>query len=103
MLSIVQRKLTANLSVSTSSFWVAAIPIGAAVWLLAVKHPTRPIATLRARVPWLEAGVLAALVGAVLGSLLNDSGLVVGGVAVMVLAAAGVHLLMVHEAPPSAG
>jgi hypothetical protein len=99
LLSIVQRKLLANMEVSTSSFWVAAIPIGLAVWVLVARHPSRPLDGLRARVPTLGAGLAAALVAALLGSLLNDSGAIVGGVAALVLTAAVVHLLMVHEEP----
>ena len=97
LISIVQRKLLANLAVSTSSFWVAAIPLAAAVWLLVARHPSRPLERLRAKVPALGAGLAAALVAAVLGSALNDSGAIVGGVAAMVLTAAVVHLLMVDD------
>jgi hypothetical protein len=101
LLSIVQRKLLANLEVSTSSFWVAAIPIAVAVWVLVRRHPSRPLERLRAAVPTLDAGLAATVVAAVLGSLLNDSGAIVGGVAAMVLTASLVHLLMVHEATPA--
>jgi hypothetical protein len=101
--SIMQRKLLANLEVSTSSFWVAAIPIGAAMWVLVIRHPSRPVDGLRARVPTLGAGLAAAFVAALLGSLLNDSGAIVGGVAAMVLTAAVIHLLMVHEASTTPG
>jgi hypothetical protein len=96
LLSIVQRKLLANLEVSTSSLWVAAIPIAVAVWVLIARHPSRPLDALRARVPTLGAALAAAIVAAVLGSLLNDSGAIVGGVAAMVLTASVLHLLMVH-------
>jgi hypothetical protein len=101
LLSIVQRKLLANLEVSTSSFWVAAIPIAVAVWVLVRRHPSRPLERLRAAIPTLDAALAATVVAAVLGSLLNDSGAIVGGVAAMVLTAALVHLLMVHEASPA--
>ncbi len=100
LLSIVQRKLVANLSVSTSSLWVAALPIGIALWVLIANHPSRPLGALRDRIPTLGAGLAAAIVAAVLGSMLNDSGAIVGGVSAMVLTASVVHLLMVHEAPP---
>lgn len=99
LLSIVERKLLANLEVSTSSFWVAAIPIAIAMWVLIARHPSRPLDRVHADVPSLGAGLTAAIVAAVLGSLLNDSGAIVGGVAAMVLTAAVVYLLMVHEEP----
>lgn len=103
LLSIVQRKLLANLEVSTSSFWVATIPVGVAVWVLLARHPSRPLERLRRRVPMLGAGVAAALVAGLLGSVLNDSGAIVGGVAVLVLTASVLHLLMVHEGSTAAG
>ena len=103
LVSIVQRKLLANLEVSTSSLWVAAIPIAVAVWVLIARHPSRPLDGLRARIPTLGAGLAAAIVAAVLGSLLNDSGAIVGGVAALVLTASVVHLLMVHEETPAPG
>ena len=103
LVSIIERKLVANISVSTSSFWVAALPLGAALFAFAARHPTRPFAQIRSQVPGLGAGLAAALVGAVLGSILNDSGLIVGGVAVLVLTATLAHLLMVHERPAASG
>lgn len=97
LVSIVQRKLVANLEVSTSSFWIAAIPIGIAVWVLVARHPRRLLQGLRAELPTLGAGLVAGLVAALLGSLLNDSGAIVAGVAAMVLTASVVNLLMVRE------
>jgi len=94
LFSIMERKLLANLQVSTSSMWVAAIPVAIAFWAFLVRYPGRPIATLTARVSTLGAGLLAALVAAVLGSLVNDSGAIVGGVAALVVTAALVHLAM---------
>lgn len=103
LLSIIQRKLLANMAVSTSSFWVAALPIGAALWILIARHASRPLDRLGHRLPALRSGLAAALVAAVLGSLLNDSGAIVGGVAVLVLTASVAHLLMVHEDPAPSG
>lgn len=103
LLSIVQRKLLANLEVSTSSLWVAAVPIAVALWVLVTRHPSRPLDGLRADMPTLGAGLAAAGVAALLGSLLNDSGAIVGGVAAMVLTASVVHLLMVREAGSERG
>ncbi len=93
LLSLIERKLLANLQVSTSSLWVASIPIAAILWGYLVRFPTRPYDGMKATFPTLRAALVAALVAAVLGSLLNDSGAVVGGVAAMVLAASLVVLL----------
>lgn len=103
LLSIVQRKLLANLEVSTSSLWVAAVPIAGALWVLITRHPSRPLDQLRTALPTLGAGLAAAVVAAVLGSLLNDSGAIVGGVAAMVITASLVHLLMVRGGDPAPG
>jgi hypothetical protein len=97
--SVVERKLLANLQVTTSSFWVAAIPIAVAFWVFLVRYPTRPLTELKWRVPTLRAGLLAACVAAVLGSLVNDSGAIVGGVTVMVVAASLVCLVLEADAP----
>lgn len=104
LMSIIQRKLLANLEVSTSSVWVAAIPVALAFWLLLVRSPRRPTRQLEAATPGLRAGLAAAAVAAALGSIVNDSGAIVGGVAAMVLTATLVFLLLepAPEHPPEA-
>lgn len=102
LLSIMERKLLANLQVSTSSMWVAAIPVAAAFWVFLVRYPGPPMRELTARIPTLGAGLTAALVAAVLGSLVNDSGAIVGGVAAMVATASLVHLAMEPGPVPEA-
>jgi len=99
LFSIMERKLLANLRVSTSSLWVVAIPLALAFWLYLVRGPDRPIDGLRRALPTLGAGLAAATVAAVLGSLVNDSGAIVGGVAALVLAAS---LLVLLLGPPEA-
>jgi hypothetical protein len=97
--SVVERKLLANVQVTLSSFWVAAVPIAVAFLVFLVRYPTRPLTELKWRVPTLRAGLLAACVAAVLGSLVNDSGAIVGGVTVMVVAASLVCLVLEADAP----
>ncbi|MGV3758225.1 MAG: hypothetical protein ACO1PW_01625, partial [Actinomycetota bacterium] len=94
LLSIMERKLLANLRVSTSSLWVVAIPLALAFWLYLTRGPGRPMRRLWAAHPTLSAGLAAATVAAVLGSLVNDSGAIVGGVASLVLAASLLVLLL---------
>jgi hypothetical protein len=94
LFSIIERKLLANLRVSTSSMWVLAIPIAVAFFVLLVRYPGRPIDAVVRRVPTIGAGLAAVLVAAVLGSLANDSGVIVGGVAALVVTASLVHLTM---------
>lgn len=99
LLSIVERKLVANLNVTTSSLWVAVVPAAVAFVVFLWRYPTRPLARLAAEVPTLRAGAWATLVAAVLGSAVNDSGAIVGGVTsfVVVLALAW---LAVELLPP---
>ena len=80
-----ERKALANLGVTTSSFWVAVIPVAVAFLVFLARYPTRPMAELYARIPPLRAGVWAAIVAAILGSAVNDSGAIVGGVTLFVL------------------
>ena len=92
--SIIERKLLANLRVSTTSFWIAAIPVAVAFLVFLTRYPGRPLEAVRARIPTLHVGLVAAAVAAVLGSLVNDSGAIVGGVTLMVVAASLVCLVL---------
>jgi hypothetical protein len=88
LIDVVERKLLANLRVTTSSFWVAAIPVAIAFIVFLARYPGRPLDGLRRRVSTLQAGLVAAYLAALLGSAVNDSGAIVGGVTLMVLATA---------------
>ncbi|MDQ2649011.1 MAG: hypothetical protein M3Z03_05615 [Actinomycetota bacterium] len=94
LFDLMERKLLANLNVSTSSFWVAAVPIALLFWLFVVRFPTRPVERLRAQVPGIGPGFAAAVAAALLGSMVNDSGAIVGGVAATVMVCSVVHLLV---------
>src|SRR3546814_21148479 len=87
-----ERKFVANLRVSTSSMWVTAIPLAVAFWIFLSRYPGRPFRDLARRVPTLGAGLAAALVAAVLGSLVNDSGAIGGGVPALGNTAPLLHL-----------
>lgn len=106
--SIVERKLLANLQVSVSSFWVATIPLAVAFWVFLVRFPPRPLAAVRAKLPALDVGLAAATVAAVLGSLVNDSGAIIAGVAASMLTFCLAYLVLVYpsgkgESPVPAG
>jgi hypothetical protein len=88
LIDIVERKLLANLRVTTSSFWVAAIPVAIAFIVFLARYPGRPLDGLRRNISTLQAGLVAAYLAALLGSAVNDSGAIVGGVTLMVLATA---------------
>jgi len=88
LIDIVERKLLANLRVTTSSFWVAAIPVAIAFIVFLARYPGRPLDRLRRNISTLQVGLVAAYVAALLGSAVNDSGAIVGGVTLMVVATA---------------
>jgi hypothetical protein len=99
LLSIMERKLLANLGVTTSSFWVAAIPIAVGFLVFLSRYPTRPLDRMREQIPTLQAGITASIVAAVLGSAVNDSGAIVGGVTMTVVTAALVCLVLEPDQP----
>jgi hypothetical protein len=103
LVSIIERKLLANMRVSTNSFWIAAIPVAVIFLVFLARHRSRPLAAARAAIPALPAGVTAAIVAAVLGSAVNDSGAIVGGVALTVVAIALAWLALATPAPPATG
>ena len=94
LVSIIERKLLANLSVSTSSLWVLAIPMGIGFAAYLLRAPDRPYGAMVRWLPALPAGLWSLLVAGVLGSALNDSGVIVGGIAAAVVTASLVVLLM---------
>jgi hypothetical protein len=102
LVSIVERKLLANLGVTTSSFWVAVVPMAVAFLVFLARYPTRPLGRLYDELPALRAGVMASIVAAVVGSAVNDSGLTVGGVTLFVAVAALAWLALEAEAPVAA-
>lgn len=99
LLSIVERKLFANLRVSTSSFWVAAIPIGIGCWLFLRWWQTKPLERVHHELPTLHAALVAAAVAAFLGSVVNDSGAIVGGVSCLVITTTLVFLTLELDPP----
>ncbi len=99
LFSIMERKLLANLQVSTSSLWVVAIPVFVVLWVFLVRFPGRPLELIRRRLPQLGAGLAAALVAGGLGSAVNDSGAIIGGITAMVVGCALVDVLLEQPAP----
>lgn len=102
LFSIMERKLLANLQVSVSSFWVAVIPLAVAFWIFLVRDPSRPLDRVWTTLPTLGAGVASAFLAALLGSLVNDSGAIVGGVAAAVLTASLAYLVLAEPEPVEA-
>ena len=88
LFAIVQRKFAAALRESTRSLFVFAIPIGIALVVALDRVGKRPLAQLRERIPLLNAALISIYVGAFLGSALNDSGAIVGGLVFFTLSGA---------------
>ncbi|MGN6693035.1 MAG: hypothetical protein ACTHN0_02565 [Aquihabitans sp.] len=101
VIAMIERKLAANMEVSTSSLWVLAIPLAIAFWLYLRRSQRRPFTAMVASFATLPAGLWALLTAAVLGSALNDSGAIIGGVMAMV-AATSLAVLLLLEDPRSA-
>ncbi|MBK9178307.1 MAG: hypothetical protein IPM45_01820 [Acidimicrobiales bacterium] len=82
---ILQRKLEANLSILTSSVWAYLIPVGLAFLAFLTWRPTGRLGLLQERVPGLRACLVGALVAGLLGFALNDSGVAVPAMMLVVL------------------
>lgn len=76
--SVVERKLDAAIGGSFRSLWVVAIPIGVVFLVAGARLGSKPLARVRERAPALGVAVTAIVVGAFLGSAVNDSGAIVG-------------------------
>jgi hypothetical protein len=88
LFAIVQRKFAAALRESTRSLFAFAIPIGIALVVALDRVGNKPLAQLRERIPLLSAALVSIYVGAFLGSALNDSGAIVGGLVFFTLSGA---------------
>ena len=86
--AIVERKFVAAIRESTRSVWTLAIPIGIALIVALDRVGKRPLQILRERISLLGAALTTIYVGAFLGSALNDSGAIVGGIMFFTLAGA---------------
>ena len=77
LVTILARKVNANISILTSSIWTWIIPVAILFLSFLVWRRTRLLRTLETRVPGLRAGLVGALVAGSLGFALNDSGVAV--------------------------
>lgn len=77
VVTVIERKINANISILTSSVWTWVIPVAVAFLAFLLWRRNRFLAQAEAEVPGLRAGLYATLVAAVLGFALNDSGIAV--------------------------
>ncbi|MGI8758498.1 MAG: hypothetical protein ACR2K0_04260, partial [Acidimicrobiales bacterium] len=83
--TIIERKIAANLSLLFSSIWALLIPVALAFLVFVVRRRQGILRRLEAQIPGLRAGLVGALVLAVLGGALNDSGVAVPAMMLAVL------------------
>ncbi len=77
VLTIVERKLLANLNILTSSIWTWVVPIAAAFLIVLSLRRLDALGSLRREIPGMVACLWGAAVVAALGFALNDSGIAV--------------------------
>ncbi len=82
---VIERKIDANLSLLFSSVWALILPVALALLVVVFRRRGRVSRRLVAEVPGLRACLVAALVLAVLGGALNDSGVAVPAMMLAVL------------------
>ncbi|MGI9120142.1 MAG: hypothetical protein ACR2G7_08505 [Acidimicrobiales bacterium] len=82
---IIERKMSANLLILTSSVWTLFIPVVLAFLVFLVWRRAGFLERLEERMPGSRACLVGALVVAVLGALLNDSGVAIPGIMFAVL------------------
>lgn len=100
--TVVLRKLNANLSVLTSSIWTLMLPVVIAAVAFVIWWAPWRLRTIAQRIPEERAAVAGLITAMVLGFALNDSGITVPGIMLVVVNAALVNLLLrVDEDLPS--
>ena len=83
--TVIERKISANLQILTSSPWALVIPVAVAFLAFLAWRRAELLGRLQSVAPGARACVVGGLVLAVLGGLLNDSGVAVPGIMFAVL------------------
>lgn len=99
--TVIERKVASNLSILTSSVWTLVIPVAIAfLAFLAWRQPSL-LRRLESVAPGARACLVGGLVLAVLGGLLNDSGVAIPGIMFGVLLPYLTVLALAAEEPPT--
>lgn len=101
LVGFIERKGLAAIQVSFTTFWTASVVIAVVLLVFLGRQPGQPLERLRERIPFLQAGLTAAFAAAIFGSIANDSGSIVGGTAMLVVAVALVCLTLEPVAVPT--
>lgn len=98
--TVILRKLNANLTVLTSSEWILMVPVVFAFVLYLIWKAPGRLHRIQELIPQERASLYGFTVVAVLGFALNDSGIAIPGVMLGVLNASLVYLLLVTDDLP---
>lgn len=98
--TVILRKLNANLTVLTSSEWILMVPVVFAFVLYLIWRAPGRLHRIQELIPQERASLYGFTVVAVLGFALNDSGIAIPGVMLGVLNASLVYLLLVTDELP---
>lgn len=91
--TILSRKIDANLSILTSSVWSLVLPVAAVFVVFLATRSNTPLTEVLRRVPGMRLLVDAAVLCALLGAALNDSGVAIIGLFLAVLVPMTLFLL----------
>lgn len=94
----IERKGLAAIEVTFSSLWTMSAVIAIVFMVYMWRVPSRPILRVRNRISYLTAGIAAACLAGFFGTTFNDSGGIVGGTAMLVVAATLTWLILEPEA-----
>jgi hypothetical protein len=101
--TVIERKIASNLSILTSSLWTVVIPVAIAFLAFLAWRQPGLLRRLEAVAPGTRACLIGGLVVAVLGGLLNDSGVAIPGIMFAVLLPYLTVLALVGGTPAPAG
>lgn len=96
LLRVVERKLASNLNILTSSVWALLIPASLAFLVFLIRARPRVLRQLEDTIPGLRLCLIGTLALGVLGAALNDSGVAIPGI-MLVLALPYVSYLALHR------
>ena len=99
LVTVVERKVNANLSILVSSVWSIVIPVAFAFLAFLIWRPPGAMAFLL-RLPGLRAFLVGSLATCALAALLNDSGIAIPGIMLTLLLPYLAHLALELEAVP---
>lgn len=99
LLTVIERKVNANLSILVSSVWSVVIPVAVAFIAFLIWRPPRAMSSLL-RLPGMRAFLIGSLATCALAAVLNDSGIAIPGIMLTLLLPYVAHLALELPAVP---